>query len=92
MQHKHLAFGRGFRVVLGDERSQAAQMPLAAGDPEGGPDNRHRGAGQWLFVAGGGRPNSDTGGEFYPLLTRPVATRRSGSSGSAPTPSPPTNH
>src|SRR3954466_1126155 len=53
MQHKHLQFGRGFRVVLGDDHSQAAQMTLAPGDTEGGPDNRHRGADQWLFVVSG---------------------------------------
>jgi mannose-6-phosphate isomerase-like protein (cupin superfamily) len=50
MQHNHLRFGRGFRVVLGDEHSQAAQMTLAPGEVEGGPDNRHRGADQWLYV------------------------------------------
>src|SRR5437588_4071625 len=53
MQHKHLRFGHGFRVVLGDDRSQAAQMTLGPGEAEGGPDNRHRGADQWLFVVGG---------------------------------------
>ncbi|MBV8607871.1 MAG: cupin domain-containing protein [Singulisphaera sp.] len=53
MQHKHLQFGQGFRVMLGDERSQAAQMTLAPGDTEGGPDNRHRGADQWLYVVSG---------------------------------------
>ena len=53
MQHKHLNFGNGFRVVLGDEHSQAAQMTLGPGETEGGPDNRHRGADQWLFVVNG---------------------------------------
>jgi mannose-6-phosphate isomerase-like protein (cupin superfamily) len=53
MQHKHLQFGHGFRVVLGDEHSQAAQMTLAPGESEGGPDNRHRGADQWLYVVSG---------------------------------------
>jgi mannose-6-phosphate isomerase-like protein (cupin superfamily) len=53
MQHKHLQFGHGFRVVLGDEHSQAAQMTLDPGEAEGGPENRHRGADQWLFVVGG---------------------------------------
>ena len=53
MQHKHLRFGLGFRVVLGDDRSQAAEMTLAAGASEGGPDNRHRGADQWLYVVSG---------------------------------------
>jgi hypothetical protein len=36
------------------------------------------------------KPNTDTGGEFYPLLTRPVAARRIASSGSGTTASPPT--
>lgn len=53
MQHKHLQCGHGFRVVLGDDRSQAAQMTLAPGETEGGPDNRHRGADQWLYVVSG---------------------------------------
>jgi mannose-6-phosphate isomerase-like protein (cupin superfamily) len=53
MQHKHLQFGKGFRVVLGNERSQAAQMTLAPGDIEGGPENRHQGADPWLFVVAG---------------------------------------
>jgi mannose-6-phosphate isomerase-like protein (cupin superfamily) len=53
MQHKYLRFGGGFKVVLGDEHSQAAQMTLAPGENEGGPDNRHKGADQWLFVVGG---------------------------------------
>ena len=37
MQHKHLRFGHGFRVVLGDWRSQATQMTLVPGETEGGP-------------------------------------------------------
>src|SRR5215471_10181939 len=53
MQHKQLQFGQGFRVVLGDEHSQAAQMTLAPGETEGGADNRHQGADQWLFVVSG---------------------------------------
>ncbi len=53
MQHKHLQFGHGFRVVLNDVRSQTAQMTLTPGEIEGGPDNRHRGADQWMFVVAG---------------------------------------
>ena len=53
MQHKHLQFGHGFRVVLGNEHSQAAQMTLGPGETEGGPDNHHRGADQWLYVVSG---------------------------------------
>jgi mannose-6-phosphate isomerase-like protein (cupin superfamily) len=53
MQAKHLRFGDGFRVVLGNTHAQAAQMTLAPGATEGGPDNRHHGADQWLFVVAG---------------------------------------
>jgi mannose-6-phosphate isomerase-like protein (cupin superfamily) len=53
MQHQHLRFGHGFRIALGDDYSQAAQMTLGPGESEGGPDNRHRGADQWLFVVSG---------------------------------------
>jgi mannose-6-phosphate isomerase-like protein (cupin superfamily) len=53
MKQAHLRFGNGFRVAIGNARSQAASMTLAPGDSEGGPDNRHRGADQWLFVRSG---------------------------------------
>lgn len=53
MKRKNLRFGRGFRVVLGNRRSQAAEMVLLPGKSEGGGDNRHRGADQWLFVESG---------------------------------------
>jgi mannose-6-phosphate isomerase-like protein (cupin superfamily) len=53
MKHKALRFGEGFRVVFGNREAQAAEMTLAAGDSEGGPDNRHRGSDQWLFVVAG---------------------------------------
>ena len=53
MQHKALRFGKGFRVAFDLRRAQAAEMVIAPGDSEGGPDNRHRGADQWLFVVAG---------------------------------------
>lgn len=53
MQHKSLRFGKGFRVVLTQRTLQAAQMVIAPGGREGGEDNRHRGADQWLFVVAG---------------------------------------
>ncbi len=53
MRRKHLRFGEGFRVAIGNQRSQAAEMVLAPGDSEGGPGNRHRGADQWLYVLSG---------------------------------------
>ena len=53
MKHSTLRFGQGFRVAIGNRRSQAASMTLGPGNCEGGPDNRHRGADQWLFVQSG---------------------------------------
>ena len=53
MKRKHLRFGQGFHVAIGNRRSQAAGMTLPPGESEGGPDNRHRGADQWLFVVAG---------------------------------------
>ena len=53
MRHKTLRFGRGFNVVLGNRKSQAAQMVLEPGDAEGNRENRHDGADQWLFVVSG---------------------------------------
>jgi mannose-6-phosphate isomerase-like protein (cupin superfamily) len=56
MPRKQLTFGKGFKVALRNSRAQAATMVLAPGDTEGGPDNRHRGSDQWLYVlAGRGR-------------------------------------
>ncbi len=66
MQRKTLRFGRGFRVALGNERSQAAEMVLVAGATEGGPDNRHRGADQWLYVVSG-TGTAVVNGRRYPL-------------------------
>ncbi len=39
--------------MFGDRRSQAAQMTLAPNETVGGPDNRHVGSDQWLFVIAG---------------------------------------
>ncbi len=53
MPVKHLRFGKGFSVALSNQRGQAATMVIPPGDCEGGPENRHRGADQWLFVLAG---------------------------------------
>jgi mannose-6-phosphate isomerase-like protein (cupin superfamily) len=45
--------GRGFHVLGGNRRSQAATMTLLPGESEGGPDNRHRGSDQWFYVVAG---------------------------------------
>ena len=53
MKRKQLKIGEGFRVAIGNERSQAAEMVIPPGDAEGDPENRHDGADQWLFVVAG---------------------------------------
>ena len=53
MKHEQLKFTKGFRGSVGNSRSQGAVMVLGTGGTEGGPDNRHRGADQWLMVTEG---------------------------------------
>ena len=53
MKSDQVSFRPGFRVSIGNARSQAAVMVLAPGGEEGGPDNRHVGADQWLLVLEG---------------------------------------
>jgi mannose-6-phosphate isomerase-like protein (cupin superfamily) len=53
MPVRKLRFGKGFSVALSNKRAQAATMVIAPGDCEGGPDNRHRGADQWIFELSG---------------------------------------
>lgn len=50
---KHLRFGAEFKVWMGNSKSQAATMVLEPGGAEGGPENNHRGADQWLYVVRG---------------------------------------
>src|SRR5262245_13057955 len=53
MKRKQLRLKRDFAVVLGNKHAQAAEMVLPPGKSEGGSDNRHRGADQWLLVVSG---------------------------------------
>jgi mannose-6-phosphate isomerase-like protein (cupin superfamily) len=48
-----LPLRRGFHVGTTHGKIQAATMNLNPGDKEGGPENRHRGSDQWLFVIEG---------------------------------------
>jgi mannose-6-phosphate isomerase-like protein (cupin superfamily) len=68
MKNKKLRFGEGFRVIPGNHASQAAEMVLAPGNTEGGSDNRHRGADQWLFVVSG-KGMATVGGKRHKLRT-----------------------
>jgi mannose-6-phosphate isomerase-like protein (cupin superfamily) len=53
MKAVRLRFRRGFAIVGGNKRSEAATMVIPIGGKEGGPDNNHRGADQWLYVVSG---------------------------------------
>jgi mannose-6-phosphate isomerase-like protein (cupin superfamily) len=53
MKRMKFRFGKEFQVTIGNQRSQAAQMVLEKGEAEGGSDNHHRGADQWLYVVSG---------------------------------------
>jgi len=53
VKKKNLRFAKGFRVALGNRRSQAAEMVLKPGKAEGSAHNRHAGADQWLYVLSG---------------------------------------
>jgi mannose-6-phosphate isomerase-like protein (cupin superfamily) len=53
MKSAQLTFRPGFRLSVGNARSQAAMMVLVAGGKEGGSDNRHLGADQWLYITEG---------------------------------------
>jgi mannose-6-phosphate isomerase-like protein (cupin superfamily) len=72
MQKKQLKFHKGFRVAFEIRKAQAAEMVIAPGDSEGGPDNRHRGADQWLFVvAGRGQATVETEGRKRRIALAP---------------------
>ena len=44
---------KGFRLLTGTERAQAATMVLPPGSSTGGPNNRHEDSDQWLYVLSG---------------------------------------
>ena len=66
MPRAQLRFGKGFHVALKNRRAQAATMVIEPGDSEGGPDNDHRGADQWLFVLSG-TGSANLAGKRHPL-------------------------
>ncbi len=53
MKHQDLSLDAEFEVAFEVRKVQAAGMTLAPGSGTGGPDNRHGGADQWLFVVSG---------------------------------------
>lgn len=53
MKSDQLSFRPGFRLSVANAKSQAAVMVLTMGGKEGGSDNFHKGADQWLYVVEG---------------------------------------
>lgn len=53
MKYEALSLQTGFEVAFAVRKVQAAAMTLAPGSNTGGPDNRHRGADQWMYVVAG---------------------------------------
>lgn len=53
MKHAQLDFSHDFSVIFGNERAQAAVMVLQPDESTGGPNNRHKGSDQWLYVVDG---------------------------------------
>lgn len=66
MKRTRVDYAAGFNVLLGDERSQAASMVIPVGNKEGGSDNFHKGADQWLYVESG-KGEAIVNGHTYPL-------------------------
>lgn len=53
MRRTTLGFPNGFHVAIGNKRSQCATMTIPPGGKEGGNDNKHDGADQWLLIVKG---------------------------------------
>lgn len=53
MRQVKVAYNSEFKVIAGNNRSQAAVMVLPLGESEGGKGNRHKGSDQWLYVSSG---------------------------------------
>jgi mannose-6-phosphate isomerase-like protein (cupin superfamily) len=66
MKQVSVSYAKSFQVLAGDKHSQAASMVIEAGDSEGGPQNRHRNADQWLYVESG-KGEARINGHAYPI-------------------------
>jgi len=53
MRRFHIKGKRAWKVLGGTPRSQAAEMVIAPGDSEGGPENRHPRSDQWMWILSG---------------------------------------
>ena len=53
MKSVEIDFNEAFKVIAGNEKSQAAVMTLGPDESTGGPDNKHENSDQWLYVISG---------------------------------------
>lgn len=53
MRSKQLHFTKGFRVAFANLRGEAAELVIARNDAEGGPENAHHGADEWMLILEG---------------------------------------
>ena len=66
MKQAKADYAPGFHILAGDERSQAGTLVIQPGRHVGGPDNKHSGADQWIYVeSGSGEATIE--GKTYPL-------------------------
>lgn len=73
MRMARLGFEASFKVAFAAGHAQAAEMTIRPGGSEGGPDNRHRGADQWLYVVQG-RGEATVEGRQVPLQAAPCSS------------------
>ena len=53
MKRAKADYATGFHILAGDERSKAGTLVIQPGCHVGGPNNKHRGADQWIYVESG---------------------------------------
>ena len=66
MKKSKVEYASGFHILAGDEHSQSGTLVIQPGRATGGPNNKHRGADQWIYVeSGSGEATID--GKTLPL-------------------------
>ena len=66
MKRTTVSYAKGFHILLGDGHSQAATLVIGPGGSVGGPNNRHGGADQWIYVASGSG-EADIAGQTFAM-------------------------
>lgn len=79
MKRTMVNYARGFHVLLGDARSQAATLVIEPGRKVGGHENSHGGADQWIYVVAG-EGEATVAGETFPLIAQSLVLIERGES------------